>query len=621
MKLPYGIADFPRLIRDGYVYVDRTRFIAVSEDYGPSLLFVRPRRFGKTLWLQTLATWYDLRYAERHDELFGHLDAGREGPSSAHRYFVMTWNFSKIPTPASGLVKSVGEMGERLEDYITGTIEAFLIDYARWLPEPVVIEDHPIRTLGKLLAVVRRTPYPLCLLIDEYDNFANEIMMTDPGAYQRLVKADGPFKHIMKWVKAATEGEGIERLFFTGVTPVVLSDLTSSINIAKNVSLLEDFAQLCGFTEDEVRGLVRQILAERRTAGKTTHISVDDAVDMMRTWYNGYRFAPPTPADQPRGASPADEAIYNPTLTLHFLDHLQRKGGYPRQMLDANLAADENKLRFLARRTEGYDLLAEIVQTGKPLEVDNLADRFTLADMLTQPSHDRVAVASFLVYFGMLTIKQQTPQFELHLAPPNLVIRKLYVDQLLRLLLEEEPGAQDLGKPARELILSGEIEPLLRLMEEQFLPLFSKRDSRWMNELAVKTAFMALLFRDVNYTLHSEPHTGGGFADLVLLLRPDARQRGLFDLLFEFKYIKPDTLGEAAARLDVLGPAELAELPAVSGALAEATAQARRYGAGLIERFGARTLRLRSWVVVVIGFRRLVARAVDGEKAGRGRPT
>ena len=175
------------------------------------------------------------------------------------------------------------------------------------------------------------------LLIDEYDNFANEIMMSDEGTYRRLVHADGPFKRLMKQVKTATEGQGIERLFLTGVTPVVLSNLTSGLNIAKNVSLASDLNALCGFTEEEIRGLLER-LADERSAQAGGDFSVDEALEMMRTWYNGYRFAPAS-----------GQQVYNPTLALYFIDHLQREGTYPRQMLDTNLAADENKLRFLAR--------------------------------------------------------------------------------------------------------------------------------------------------------------------------------------------------------------------------------------------------------------------------------
>ncbi|NJL27976.1 MAG: AAA family ATPase, partial [Thermoanaerobaculia bacterium] len=393
MKFPYGLADFQALIRDGYVYVDRTAYIRTMEEMGRWQLLVRPRRFGKSLWLHTLAAWYDLRNATAHEQLFGHLEAGRSGPDSAHRYFVLIWNFSKIPTPASGIVRSVEEVGARLESYVNSTLEVFGIDYREHLPSSFELGDHPIENLNRLLAVVRHTPYRLCLLIDEYDNFANEIMMTDEGAYRRLVGADGPFKHVMKWVKAATEGEGLERLFITGVTPVALNDLTSGLNIVKNVSQARALNALCGFTEHELGVIVGDLAAEQRAHGETP-LHPAETLEMLRTWYNGYRFA-----------AAAEEKVYNPTLALYFLDYFQREGTYPPQMLDVNLAADEAKLRFLAHGTASGELLAETLQSGLPIEIDYVEDGFHFADFATHGRQKRASLASFLYYFGMLTIE------------------------------------------------------------------------------------------------------------------------------------------------------------------------------------------------------------------------
>ena len=622
MKLPYGLADFPTLIRDGFTYVDRTPYLRTLEDIGRALLFVRPRRFGKSLWLSTLATWWDLRFADDHERLFGHLAVGRgakdgstaDGKTAqAHRYFVLRWNFSAIGTRGERGARSARELGKRLDEYLLGTLEAFQIRYADHLPRTVTIEQDPIRTLTKLLAVLEDTPYRLCLLIDEYDNFANEIMMTDEDAYQRLLHADGPFKQLMKWVKLAMEGQGLERLFLTGVTPVVLSDLTSGLNICDNVSQASSLNALCGFTEMEVRALLEQLLDDLGPG-----IDLEEALDMLRTWYNGYRFT--SPETVPGGTVPAK--VYNPTLALYFLNHLQREGRYPAQMLDTNLAADENKLRFFAHETEGGDLLAEMLQTGEFLEVEHIEDRFRVSEILAKARQRRSSMASFLYYFGMLTIDSVTPWRTLRLTPPNLVVRKIYVDEILNLLLANDHGHPDLLAPAHQLMLENKIEPLLSLIEQRLLPSFSRRDGRWMNELAIKTTFMALLFQDVNYRLLSEPvvrkapasetdqEAGHGFADLVLLLRPDARKTGLHDLLFEFKYLKTETLGSDAARLAVLDRENLAELPPVAAALDAATAQARSYRDGLRERYGE-TLQLRTWVIVAIGFERLVARSLD----------
>ncbi len=605
MKLPYGIADFHSLITQGYLYVDRTAHIRTMEELGRSLLFVRPRRFGKSLWLHTLSTYYDLRRRDEHQQLFGDLAVGREPTTLAHRYFVLEWNFSNIDPLGTGSADPVAGIGALLEDYVNGTIENFLTDYQGHLDTPVRIEKSAVRTFGNLLAAIRQTPYKLYLLIDEYDNFANEILIGDEQTYRRLVGADGPFKRLMKQVKAATEGRGVERLFLTGVTPLVLSDLTSGLNIAENVSLEESLNALCGFTEKEIQGLLEDIAAERGD------VSVDEAREMLRTWYNGYRFAAGNASEVVGGR------VYNPTLALYFLKHLQRKGTYPRQMLDTNLAADENKLRFLSRETGAGDVLAELVQTGEPLEVEQVEARFTLSEMLAQAHRDKTALGSFLFYFGMLTIEGETPRRTLRLAPPNLVVQKLYVEQTLRQLIEEERGVPDLGTPAWELMENGDIGPLLDLVEDKLFPRFSARDSRWLNELAVKTAFVTLLFQDVNYRLFSEPSIDGaaprgqghGFADLVLLLRPDARATPLSDLLLEFKLVKPEELGEDADRLDVVERDALAAAPPVAEALEAADVQARHYRAGLMARYGDH-LRLRSFAVVAIGFSRLVAREV-----------
>ncbi len=609
MKLPYGIADFPRLRRDGYVYIDRTACIPILEDLGSSLLFVRPRRFGKSLLINTLAAYYDIRRKSQHEALFGDLAIGRAPTPSAHNYFVLKWNFSLIDPLGGGASDVAMGVGELLEDYVNGSIENFLTDYQGHLETPVRIDKNATRTFGNLLTAIRRSPYKLCILIDEYDNFANEILIGDEPTYRRLVKAEGPFKSLMKQVKAATEGGGVERLFLTGVTPLVLSDLTSGLNIAENVSLEESLEALCGFTEAEVRGLLEKIAEERGS-----DFPLDEALGMMRTWYNGYHFA-----------AEGSTQVYNPTLAIYFLKHLWRSGKYPRQMLDANLAADENKLRFLAREAGGGDVLAELVQTGEPLEVERIQDHFTLSEMLSQARQARTVVGSFLFYFGMLTIDSETSRRTLQLAPPNLVVRKLYIEQTLRQLLAEERESPDLAGPAWKLMEHGKIEPLLELIEDKLFPRFSARDKRWFNELAVKTAFASLLFQEINYRLFSEPSIAGaaplgkghGYADLVLLLRPDARSTPFHDLLLEFKLVRPEELGMDVERLAVMERDALAVVAPVAAALEEATAQARRYHAGLVSRYGE-TLKLRAWAVVAVGFQRLVALEVPLPTSSKG---
>ena len=597
MKIPYGIADFYSLITDRYVYVDRTAHVRTLESLGRALLFVRPRRFGKSLWLKTLRCYYDLALANEHKKLFGRLAIGRDPTPLAHRYFVLEWDFSAVDAQGGA-----EEIGAGLHDYVNRRIRTFVSDYRDHLPESVALEDDAVLSLDALLAVLRQTPYKLYLLIDEYDNFANEVMVSDEGAYQDLLHADGPYKRLMKWVKSAMAGQGLERLFMTGVSPVVMSDLTSGLNICENVSLDEELSELCGFTEDEVEGLLLQIAGERSgTATEPPAFSIDEGLEMLRIWYDGYRFAPA-----------ARQPVYNPTLALYFLKHLYRKGRYPEQMLDTNLAADEDKLDYLARIIPGQQAVMDLLQTGRPLEIAKLEERFTLADMVRRSSQDRTFLASFLYYFGMLTLSGRTEFRALQLQPPNLVVKTLYIDQVLRFLMPDGADRTAIADPVRSLKQDGGIEPLLRLVEEKLFRIFSNRDYRWMNEHAVKMAFLALVFDDVSYMIHSEAELDRGYADLCLLLRPDARSSRLRDLLFEFKYVKLDELEMSGQQLRALDREELDSLAPVEAALAAAGTQLGHYRRALTERFGGR-LKLRAYAVVALGFERLLGREITSE--------
>ncbi|MCP4662378.1 MAG: AAA family ATPase [bacterium] len=196
IQFPYGIADFRRIRRQGRVYVDRTAHIRDLEMLGDVLVFLRPRRFGKSLWLQTLANYYDLRRKGELDELFGGLAIGRQPTPLAHRYFVLQWNFSNVD-PSGG----VEQIAERLRKHVSSRAAAFASDYEGHLPATVRADDEPATVLDSLLAAVRKTPYKLYLLIDEYDNFVNEVMVQDVGTYHALFDKGGPYKQLFKSVK------------------------------------------------------------------------------------------------------------------------------------------------------------------------------------------------------------------------------------------------------------------------------------------------------------------------------------------------------------------------------------------------------------------------------------
>ena len=206
LEFPYGIADFHAIRRDGMVYVDRTSYLRDVERLGRILVFLRPRRFGKSLWLQTLATYYDLRYADAFEEIFGGLDiaSGGQGPTPLrNRFFVLQWNFSRVSPRGD-----IEAIAESLEDHVRTRARVFVSEYREHLDEAVDTDGRASTILDNLTSAVRRTPYKLYLLIDEYDNFVNEVMVRDVATYKALFEADGPYKELMKAVKNAPPESG-----------------------------------------------------------------------------------------------------------------------------------------------------------------------------------------------------------------------------------------------------------------------------------------------------------------------------------------------------------------------------------------------------------------------------
>jgi len=374
--------------------MDRTDRIPLIEDVGKHLLFLRPRRFGKSMLLSMLENYYDVARADAFETLFGHLAIGRNPTDLHNQYFILKWDFSAVDP--QGEPK---EIRDNLHCYINERIENFSASYQGMLPQKIRIRaENAMSSFQSLLTAIRQTPRKLYLLVDEYDNFANELMMgsreISADRYKSLVYGEGCLKAIFKVVKAATAGEGLDRAFITGVSPVVMSGITSGHNIAKNVYLRPEFNDLCGFWESEIREVLGRIAEKCGLSGA----QAGEALDMMRCFYNGYAF---TYEQKP--------LVYNPTLAIYFLEHFQDYCGYPRRILDSNLAMDRGKITYISRLPHGEEVILNALSDETPLIIQDIADRFGVEDMLTV-TKDTEFMASLLYFFGVLTLTDQQRQ-------------------------------------------------------------------------------------------------------------------------------------------------------------------------------------------------------------------
>jgi hypothetical protein len=593
IRFPYGISNFHAIRTEGYLYLDRTQHFAGLEEAGKQLVFLRPRRFGKSLLLSTLASYYDIKAAGQFESLFGGLEVGRNPTAERNSYLILRWDFSKVSAQGdSGQIK--GSLFEVLNQEFKGFIET----YQHLLGVPIDIREDALASFMSLLNGVSLSGQQLYLLIDEYDNFANEVLVRDPHdscRYQDLLEGEGILKSLFKIIKGSAAEGKIGRVFITGVSPLVLADMTSGYNVATDISLLPRFNALCGIIQVELDGLVTGVL---RHCGQDEN-QREGLLQTLKQFYNGYRFC--DQLDKP--------LLYNPILCFHFLRHYQNECKAPRQMLDGNLIMDASRIRYLASQPGGAGVVERILDEESTITLDILETRFGV-EKLADLQQDESYLLSLLYYFGVLTIVDTDILGKLTLGIPNLVTRALYVDELRQRVLPAPKERHAVAKMAEAFYQSADLLPLADYLEQKYFAVFNNRDYAWSNELTIKTAFLTLLFNDIYYVMDSESALQRRYADLVMVIRPSMRQYPtLKDIVFEFKYLPLGDLKLSGEQIRAQPREALAQLPAVQAALQEALGQLQHYQRVLAEKYHE-PQRLHCIAVVALGFDRVVWQAL-----------
>ncbi len=400
--IPYGLAYFKGIRREGCLYVDKTRFLHALEQER-FVFFIRPRRFGKTCWLSMMESYYDRNQADDFEALFDGTDIGRNPTPNRGRYVVLRFNFSAFNDAPETLERN-------FENYCHIQLIYALEAHPELFPEPArqrICSQPTINdTLNALFLHADRHGVPLYILIDEYDNFANTILAHQGAdAYHAFTHGGGFYRNFFATLKAGTENGSVERLFVTGVSPVTMDDVTSGFNIGSNLSLQPAFNEMLGFTEDEVRRLVDTY----RNLGVFDQ-DVTAAMDTMSEWYDGYRFA-----------TAADNVVYNTDMVLYYLKHSVPNKSGPDNLIDVNVRIDYGKLRHLlltGRRLNGnFDLLRHVIADGRA--DSDLVDSFPLARL-----DQRENFLSLMHYFGLLSIRGEAAGVP-RLGIPNQTVRRL----------------------------------------------------------------------------------------------------------------------------------------------------------------------------------------------------
>lgn len=494
-RVPYGIQDFVQVIEQNCYYVDKTAYIPKLEDCPNNLFCIRPRRFGKSVFLSMLHAYYDCRTKNKFQEWFGDLWIGKHPTPLQGRYQVMHLDFSQVGG-------SIENLEEKFNFYLGIQLNGFIRDYLDFYSEKVQKQVEDAKDAGGKLAIIqseaRSKGYPLYLIIDEYDNFTNTVLNEQgEDVYWAITHAEGFYRDIFKKFKGS-----FERIFMMGVSPVTLDDVTSGYNIGWHISTKEEFNQMLGFSTEDVR----EMFTYYKNVGRIPADSdVEAIIQEMKPWYDNYCFS--------KQALDTQSKVFNCDMVLYFLRNYMSSGESPEEMVDPNTKTDYNKMKKLLQldKLDGNrkGVIRTIIENGEI--IGKIAETFP-ARMLTKP---RMFV-SLLFYYGMLTIKG-TKGDRLILGIPNNNVRKQYYEYLMELYEEKASvDTEQLEAYYYDMAYDGKWHDGLQFLADAYTKISSVRDGIEA-ERNLQGFFMAYLSLNGYYYTAPELELNHGYCDFFLL--------------------------------------------------------------------------------------------------------
>lgn len=492
--VPYGVADFATVIEQNLYYVDKTMFIPELEKQPRNLFFIRPRRFGKSIFLSMLYSYYDCTQSHKFQSLFGNLWIGQHPTSLQGKYQVLFLDFSQI-------TGNIDKLETKFNSYLSINLDAFVRQYSEYYQaemEEILAQEDFEEKMELIFKAAKAHQYHLYLIIDEYDNFTN-VILNERGenVYHAITHADGFYRDVFKKFKG-----NFERIFMMGVSPVTLDDVTSGFNIGWNISIKPEFDEMLGFSTTDV---VEMFTYYKEHGSIPVDSDIDAIVNDMKPWYDNYCFAEEALKKKTR--------MFNCDMVLYYLRNYMDNGCSPRQMIDPNTRTDYGKMKKLLQFDkldgERKGIIRKIAEEEQI--VTQLYESFSAYQI---PKAE--IFPSLLFYYGMLTIKG-TRGSKLILGIPNNNVRKQYYGYL-----EEEYQAKayvdvnQLTDYYYDMAYDGKWEEGLRFMADAYAKVSSVRDGIEA-ERNLQGFFMAYLNLNDYYITAPELELNHGYCDFFLL--------------------------------------------------------------------------------------------------------
>ncbi|WP_342590195.1 AAA family ATPase [Clostridium muellerianum] len=508
-KLPYGQSNYKNLVYDNYIYIDKTEYIERLENFHSSYItFLRPRRFGKSLFTSVLANYYDINEKDNFEKFFGETYIGKNSTKEKNSYYILKFNFTGLNTDTEEGLKET--FIRTIKDSFDKFIQVYNLDIS-------YIQEGSAASIFEnfLTQVSFKIQSPMYVIIDEYDHFANELLSFKTDLFSNVVSKTG---FVRKWYEVLKKGTEsiVKRIFMTGVSPITLDSLTSGFNIAMDITRYPAFNEMMGFTKEEVIGLINNVV--RKPLNK---IELEELLQVLQKNYNGYLFS-----------EECEKRLFNSDMILYYMQSYVDSGKGPKSLIDRNIASDYGKLGKmfdLKNKSANMQVLDDILKgeritsritEGFSLEKDFSKDDFKL----------------LLFYLGMLTIDKIVLDRSI-LKIPNYAIKGLYFEysgKKLNEAIDYEIDVSDIEDSIAEIALEGKNESLIKIVEKTLNKL-SNRDYIKFDEKYVKLIFLTYCFLSKIYLVKSEYEVDNGYIDVALLKQ--ANMEPTYFAIFELKYI------------------------------------------------------------------------------------
>ncbi|MGL5087055.1 MAG: AAA family ATPase, partial [Clostridium sp.] len=493
-----------------FIYVDKTKYIEKLEKlHDTFVFFLRPRRFGKSLFTSVLENYYDVNKENEFEKLFGNTYIGQNPTNEKNGYYILKFNFSKLNTDTKETLE------ESFLRAVNRSLNTFMREYNIELEfnnkgfAASVFDDF----LGEVKYKIDK---PIYVIIDEYDHFANELLSFKSDIFSEIISKTGFVRKWYETLKVGTETV-VKRIFATGVSPITLDSLTSGFNIASDITRDPRFNEMMGFTEDEVRSLIvntlHNILEENE---------LDSLVEELRKNYNGYLFS-----------EKGKKRLFNSDMILYYLKSYEDFGSGPQELVDKNIASDYGKLSGmfdLKNKKANLKVLDKIIG-GEKLKA-TITSQFSM-----EKDFDEDDFKSLLFYLGMLTIDKEVLN-RVILKVPNYAIEGLYFDFFMKKINESvdyELDIAEVKESIEDIALEGTNDALVSIVEKTLNKL-SNRDYIKFDEKYIKLLFLTYCFLSKVYLVKSEYEVEEGYIDIALLKQVNIEPT--YFAIFELKYIK-----------------------------------------------------------------------------------